>query len=146
MECSLHREFLSDMDDYFKKIRCVDSRGRITRPPCFNGWRLSINTLLQFFEDLRSEGVEYLRTRNLNQYCLENLFGIIRRLGGNNCYPTPDKFRLAFKHVMLSDALRLKSVDRIGSNPKISCCEHQTFNNVSYGKRSFKYYGAKIWD
>jgi hypothetical protein len=105
---SIHITFLKEMSEYFKNLKSITAQGKISRPPCFNGWRLTISALLALFEDLSTEGMQYLKTRNLSQDCLENLFGVIRQLGGSNCNPTSDKFRLAFKHVMLSDALNLR--------------------------------------
>ena len=94
--------------DFFKRLKMVDEQGKKTRPPCFKGIVITIQALLDLWDDVNDlPGVEFLATRRLIQDGLENLFGVIRRLCGDNTNPTPAQFRYALKHAMVSSALGL---------------------------------------
>lgn len=62
-----------------------------------NGWRLTISSFLSLFNDLKSQNINYIFTRRLNQDCLENFFGKIRQHNGNCRNPTPIQFVRTFK-------------------------------------------------
>lgn len=62
-----------------------------------NGWKITINSVQSLWETLKSKNYSFLLTRNLNQDCLENFFGLIRNCCGNSRNPTPIQFCRAFK-------------------------------------------------
>ena len=130
-ETSPHVEYLQEMDKLFKvlktqKRRTVEvddladdeqpqntekntkKKRKPTQPPCFAGWRLTIHAILQFWEEAKKSGETELKTRNMNQDCLGNLFGVVRRLGGNSDNPTCVLFRQFFKQIIISDILNLR--------------------------------------
>ena len=63
---------------------------------CFWGFQICIKSVLLLFEDLKSEGFEYLYTRRLNQDALEHFFGFIQQQGGYCTNPSNTILR-AFK-------------------------------------------------
>ena len=98
-----HVAFLQHACEDFKRLRCKNKTGSL---PCLTGWQLSINCLLQLWDDLSSnEQVSYLLTSRLNQDCLENLFSVIRGKGGHRTNPTPREFRASIKQTMVDAIL-----------------------------------------
>ena len=64
---------------------------------------MDITCLLQMWETLHNEhGVRELRTRQLNQDCVENLFSIIRSKGGARDNPDAQQFRAAMSQVFVA--------------------------------------------
>ncbi|KAG5875239.1 hypothetical protein JTB14_001985 [Gonioctena quinquepunctata] len=51
------------------------------------------------------EGLKQMKTRRLNQDCIEIFFGKIRQQGGNSVNPTPIQFMNAFKKLSCMDLL-----------------------------------------
>jgi hypothetical protein len=114
---SIHHDFLIEMRDFFSGLQALEIRpdrksyGKFSRPPCFKGWVLSINSLLQFWASIVDvNGVYYLKTRRLNQDCLENLFSVIRRLGCDRDNPTVKNFRDTLRHVTVSIIRKVRIV------------------------------------
>ena len=105
---SVHFDFLTDARDYINRLVKLNPNGKFTRPPSFTGWAQNITALLQFWEDAKADGVDFLRTRLLSQDFLENLFGVIRGMGGSRDNPTADQFRDALRQAMVSDVLNLR--------------------------------------
>ena len=70
---------------------------------------MDITCLLQMWETLHNEhGVRELRTRQLNQDCVENLFSIIRSKGGARDNPEAQAFRAARKKVCFQENIDAK--------------------------------------
>ena len=108
-EESAHHQFLVDTRAYLSRLVKLNKSGRFTKPPCFDGWIQNINALLLLWEDQKAEGMTFLRTRLLSQDFLENLFGLIRSLGGNRDNPTVTQFRDALRRAMVTDVLDLQT-------------------------------------
>lgn len=104
---SIHWAFLAEMKQVFSEMKCIDGKHRVSRPPCFEGWILAINCLEQLWSELETEGIKYLTTRSLNQDPLENLFGLVRRMGADRDNPSPTQFREALRCCMISAILDL---------------------------------------
>lgn len=64
---------------------------------CLQNWIVTISSLKHLWNVLSEKGFEYILTRRLNQDCLENHFGYIRKQGGNSRNPTAKQFQSAFK-------------------------------------------------
>lgn len=90
-------EMLCYISIQLKYTRMV-KRARIFH--CLNGFKLTINAILQLWQDLRNEGKIFLLTSRLNQDPLENFFGVVRQRGGYNPTPNTQSFRLAMQHNM----------------------------------------------
>lgn len=53
----------------------------------------------------KDHGFNFLLTRRLTLDCIENLFSIIRKKGGNNVTPNCTKFRLSLRLIMANQLL-----------------------------------------
>jgi len=62
-----------------------------------NGWQITINSLLQLWENVQTP--QYVLFTYRLKDCLENLFGNFRNQNGNNVNPTPIQFLWAFKNL-----------------------------------------------
>ncbi|KAI4463073.1 heparanase [Holotrichia oblita] len=62
-------------------------------PPCFNGLRLSLTSLLYLWSDFKTEEYKFMLTCRFNQDPLEHFFGKIRSMNGYNPNPTTRLFR-----------------------------------------------------
>lgn len=105
------------------------------RLKCINGWKITINSLLQLWDDIQTPNYT-LCTYRLNQDCLENLFGNFRNQNGNNVNPTPNQFYWAFKKVFFLNYFKhsdgancLEDLDEIFTN--IEETATPTFNNLN---------------
>lgn len=85
-----------DNTNYMKFIRC---------------WEISINSLIKFWEQWKSEGFKYLYTRRLNQDCLENFFGAVRQQNGNCVNPTSVQFKSAFRKLCILNLFHTKNMN-----------------------------------
>jgi len=97
------------MLDIFNNMHVLDTKivdGNITykdvsqRMKLINGWKITINSLLQLSDEIQTPGYALCMYR-LNQKGLENLFGIFRKQNGNNVNPTPIQFHWEFKIMFL---------------------------------------------
>ena len=96
-------KFLSDCKDLLLALSVVGSR---TKPPCIDGFVLSINALTQLFSVLHDEyGFKFVLTNRLNQDALENHFAVIRSRGGFRDNPDPHAFESAFRQVLVQHLL-----------------------------------------
>lgn len=83
--------------ELFTELIKVTKDCKMSRPPCFNGWLLSIKGIKMIHEIGKKEGFTYLLTGRLNQDPVENFFSIMRQKGGYNKNPTVRSFSGAFK-------------------------------------------------
>lgn len=82
--------YLKDSLDFITSWKCTDMK---VPPPCFNGFYLTVNSVLQQWEDMKQCGGLYLLTSQLNQDPLENLFTTLRSRSGHNSNPTATELR-----------------------------------------------------
>ena len=75
-------------------------------PPCFSGLRLSIQSILMLWSDLRNEDTLFLLTTRLNQDPLENLFSILRSRCGHNDNPSVMQFRRNLQYAMTINLMK----------------------------------------
>lgn len=69
-----------------------------------NCFQITIKSIIELWEDLKME-IGSLKTRRLNQDCLENFFGKIRQQGGNSVNPTPSQFISAYSKLSCMDLM-----------------------------------------
>ncbi|KAG5895485.1 hypothetical protein JTB14_011183 [Gonioctena quinquepunctata] len=79
-----------------------DITGLFSSISCF---QITIRSVMILWNDLKKEGLKQMKTRRLNQDCIENFFGKIRQQGGNSVNPTPIQFMNAFKKLSCMDLL-----------------------------------------
>jgi hypothetical protein len=68
-----------------------------------NGWINNIRAFRELWKTCKTEGFEYLRTRAVNQDCLENLFSVLRLHGMGNTNPSCYQFTAALKTSVLNN-------------------------------------------
>ncbi|KAL4121023.1 hypothetical protein QTP88_013608 [Uroleucon formosanum] len=92
------KPFLNEAATYFINLQ-KNKKGKMTKSPCFKGITQTINGILSFFEDEKSNNneVSFILTNRLNQDTLENLFSIMRQKGGYNKNPTARTIRTSFR-------------------------------------------------
>jgi len=64
-----------------------------------NGWQITINSLLQLWDDIDKSPEYSLCTNRVNSDTIENLFGNFRNQNGNNVNLTPIQFLWTFKKI-----------------------------------------------
>jgi hypothetical protein len=101
-EKSDHKAFLKDMLSWLETVKSNSTH----KLPCLSGWKLAVNCLLQLWDYLHDQlDVAYLFTDRLNQDCVENLFSVIRRKGGQMDNPDSTLFRAALRQTMVDTIL-----------------------------------------
>jgi len=65
----------------WKRTNIKTKKGMV-RPPSFPAMALSIEAVLQLWDDLKNEGYTFLLTNRLTQDALDNEFSIARQRGG----------------------------------------------------------------
>lgn len=88
---------LEKAKDLFSNLRKISKKQEGTRPPCFDGVLLTIQSVVQIYEEQKNKGFSFLLTARLNQDVLENFFSVIRQRGGYSRNPTVRTFQAAFK-------------------------------------------------
>lgn len=128
-------EFLTYAKEWNLNLIKISNKGN-TRPPCFDGMVLTINAILQLYEDQKKYNFEYLLTARLNQDFLENTFSIYRQRGGYNKNPTARTFRTTFRinskiNLMKpSDNSNCKSDNDINILSQLNTPINETINSV----------------
>lgn len=74
-------EFLDEMCLFIKHINVINANSLRVKVKCFESWQ--ITNIMQLWETLKSYNFPFLRTRRINQDCVENFFGTVRQQGGN---------------------------------------------------------------
>lgn len=92
-------EFLEKMKVFLKSMKVVNKTSHV-KVKCFDYWQITITGIIQLWEKLKSHNFPHLKTRRINQDCVENFFGSIRQQGGNCLNPTPIQFTRAFKKLL----------------------------------------------
>ena len=97
-----HKAFLRESLAYLSSLRTPSGQ----QIHCIRGWKISIQSLLLLWEDLRTNcGFNFLLTGRLNQDLVENLFSVIRGRGGHRDNPDVREFRAAFRQVLFDQML-----------------------------------------
>lgn len=87
--------------DFLNRLQIFNGNINVTNKiKCINSLKITINGVLQIWNNLSSIGLKFLFTRRLNQDCLENHFGAIRQQSGNCRNPSPTQFQRAFKKLL----------------------------------------------
>uniref|UniRef100_A0A2S2P4P3 Transposable element P transposase n=1 Tax=Schizaphis graminum TaxID=13262 RepID=A0A2S2P4P3_SCHGA len=107
---SIVKDFLSKATDFFKNLVKLKN-GKVTRPPCFNGFIQTINGVLSFFEEEKNNNIIFLLTNRLNQDVIENLFSIFRQKGGYNKNPTSKTLRTSFRSTCIFSLCQSKGTN-----------------------------------
>ncbi|KAJ4429239.1 hypothetical protein ANN_26242 [Periplaneta americana] len=102
---SIHAEFLKKT---LNDIQSLEFVGCKSQPACLEGWRISIQSLLNLFDELSSEyNIPKLRTRFLSQDALENTFATIRQQHGCNVNPSVQQLESGLRHILITSLSKL---------------------------------------
>jgi len=80
-------KFLEQMLHVLEGINVINDIGSRVKVRCSECWQVTIKSLMQFWQKLKSNNFPYIRIRRINQDCLENFFGSIRQQGDNCVNP-----------------------------------------------------------
>lgn len=100
---SPHLEFWNKTLPILKSMKYVNNKGKEATVPSLTSWVKSIEGFKYITNRLRSEGINSLLLRNINQDPLENFFGAIRAHGYNNVMPNSAAFETAFKTLLINN-------------------------------------------
>ncbi|KAK9688515.1 hypothetical protein QE152_g35268 [Popillia japonica] len=90
-DISPHFQFWDRMENSISQWKFVRYRGG--KPPSQKGWLSNIKAMRGLWQKIKNESsMHYLKTRNINQDALENMFGGIRGYCGSNTNPTSQQF------------------------------------------------------
>jgi len=98
--------FLEQMIHFLKSINVINEKNVIVKVKCFECWQITIKSIMLLWKKLKCYDFSYLRTRKINQDCIENFFGSIRQQGGNCLNPTSIQFTRAFKKLFSMKVLQ----------------------------------------
>lgn len=118
-EKSRHLNFWKDAIakiETWKFVQIADQRKIKTIMPFKQGWIHTLKSMIGLWNELKIEGFQFLRTRAVNQDCLENLFATIRQYSAGNTTPNCFQFVSAFKTAILNNLAFKKS---LGTNCEI---------------------------
>lgn len=99
-------QFLEQMISFLKSIKVINERNSRVTVKCFECWQVTVKSIMLLWQKLKCYNFPYLRTRKINQDCIENFFGSIRQQGGNCLNPTPIQFTRAFKKLFSMKVLQ----------------------------------------
>ena len=81
-------KILHEMADLASNMHFINRKGRNVKMPFQAGILVSIKSITELYNELKSEGVTHILTSHVNQDLLENMFSKVRYMGGNNSHPT----------------------------------------------------------
>lgn len=101
--------YFNEMFKQFQNLKLIDPKNGkdvTSKVKFLFGFQVTITSIMQLFEDLKSEGSTFLFTRRLNQDVLENFFGQIRTKNGLATEPTSRQFMSAFQKLYFSNIIK----------------------------------------
>jgi len=126
---SNHWDHMTKCKDMFASLKVVGCK---VRPPCFDGWILTINAIFRLFKMLReNHDYKFLLSNRLNQDALENHFAVIRSRGGFRDNPNPLAFNATFKQVLVNHLLDVPDNSNCKDDLTTFMLQMQDVNNIS---------------
>ncbi|CAG4992503.1 unnamed protein product [Colias eurytheme] len=104
------RNFFIEMLTLIKSIKLIHpiKKNDVTKTVKFiQGFQITIQSILDLFDDLKQEGHKFLLTRRLNRDIFDNFFGKIRSKNGNATKPTARKFISAYRKIYFTNIAKL---------------------------------------
>jgi hypothetical protein len=104
----------SELQRAIEWLNNIDVLNNKQNPPCIVGLIMSITAILALWDDLKTEGWDYLLTSRLTQDALENFFAMIRQRGGFRDNPSVQEFRYEFRwllHMLKMNTSKLRNCD-----------------------------------
>jgi len=124
---SEHIQFLKNMSEALEKSKFEIG----PQPACIKGFILTINSVLQLFEDLSENyDIQQLCTRKLIQDPLENLFSVIRQQHGCSVNPSPKQFQTGLRHIFITQ------ISKVSGNSNCETDKNYIFTKLSQLKHT----------
>jgi Transposase protein len=99
-DTSLHLQLWERAEEYIKSIKFFnEDTGALSRPPCLNGWLLTISSLRSLWNEMKTLGIKKMPTKYLNQDFVENFFSQVRYRNGHS-QVSCKQFRIIFKFLL----------------------------------------------
>lgn len=107
-------QFLSEMMALLNKLTVYNkSTDRKVNVKFINCWKVAIKSHIQLWSKLEKKDFKFILTRRLNQDCVENYFGYIRKQHGNAVNPTPIQFSRGFKKSFITSYIHTEGMNCI---------------------------------
>ncbi|XP_044003811.1 uncharacterized protein LOC122849216 [Aphidius gifuensis] len=101
---SPHLEKWEEFLTQFEKIKFVQQDGTVCNVHSVEGFKSTLKGLIGLWRDLKdNDNFEELNLRHVNQDCVENCFGRIRSISGDNDHPTVLGFTSGFCSLLVTD-------------------------------------------
>ena len=104
---ALQLQILTDMEEVTKNMFFLNNKGRLVQQPFQTGIPVSIKSIKNLYQELKSEGVSFMLTSKVNQGTLENHFSGVRYVSGSDSHPTASMFSDRIKMLCVSKILKL---------------------------------------
>ncbi|KAJ3650217.1 hypothetical protein Zmor_021918 [Zophobas morio] len=98
---SEHMKFWAEAKVRLNDLKFFKNGKEVHAPPSVQNFIVTIRNIERLWEKLKTLGFKYFATRSIQQDPLENFFGKIRSLCGDNTKPTLIQFLAAYKACML---------------------------------------------
>lgn len=102
-DSSDHNTFWGEAKPFLDQLIFKKGNATVQSPPSVKNFIVTIRNIQALWKHMKDLGFKYLLTRCLNQDPLENFFGIIRGLCGQNYRPTCSQFISAFKTCLINN-------------------------------------------
>ena len=119
-------EALMKMQDLLSRMHFKTSKGNLGKKQFQAGIAVAIRSTIDLYNELKSQGVQYLLTTRVNQDCLENLFSTVRFVGGNDCHPSAKDFATRIRNICLT-----KNIDLVINKTPVEMSDQDEFISSS---------------
>lgn len=112
---SKHHDFWPNAIKLLSDMRYVDLKTKqpVKCIPSLKNWIFTLRGFQNIWKKVNNAGIQFLRTRHINQDPLENFFGMIRSHGRRNINPSCSQFSGSYKTLLINN---LTSKGSMGSN------------------------------
>ncbi|XP_036139614.1 uncharacterized protein LOC118648110 isoform X2 [Monomorium pharaonis] len=130
-ENSKHHDFWPYAIKLLSNMRYVDPKTKqpVKCIPSLKNWIFTLRGFRKIWKIANNAGMQFLKTRNINQDPLENFFGMIRSHGRRNINPSCSQFCGSFKTLLINN---LTSKQSMGSN-----CENKNDGDLLFTLKQF---------
>jgi len=128
---SKHHDFWLHAIKLLSDMRYVDPKTKqpVKCIPSLKNWIFTLRGFQNIWKIVNNAGIQFLKTRNLNQDPLENFFGMIRSHGHRNTNPSCSQFCGSYKTLLINN---LTSKRSMGSN-----CEDKNDGDLLFNLKQF---------
>lgn len=100
---SQHIHFWGTAKPFLSKLKFFKNNQPVSPPPSVKNFIITIRNIQDLWKHMKDIGFKFLSTRCLQQDPLENFFGIIRGLCGQNFRPTCIQFTASYKTCLINN-------------------------------------------